>query len=65
MDGVAMGRGSPSFCGCPLFVFLLVILTVSPLDIHATIEEKVRYKMAPLDVLIDNDAAHLKEVFSK
>ena len=60
-----MGHGSPSFCGCPLFCVFISNINLSPLDIHATIEEKVRYKMAPLDVLIDNDAAHLKEVFSK
>ena len=55
----------PLFLWVSPFCLFINNINLSPLDIHATIEEKVRYKMTLLDVLIDNDAAHLEEVFSK
>ena len=55
----------PLFLWVSPFCTFINTINLSPLDIYATIEKKVRYKMALLDVLIDNDAAHLKEVFSK
>ena len=56
---------APLFLWVSPFCIFINNINLSPLDIYATIEKKVRYKMALLDVLIDNDTAHLKEVFSK